>query len=139
MRYWALLANPQRYRIEAAVAAGDDDWWTTKGKDIRKGDKAIIWKAKGRSEARGIVALGEVLCDPVYRADTESPFWVVSDCATEDRVLVRYVVPPGLPLWLDERSVDLLGRLNVCRACGGTVFHLRDTEWDDILDRVGSI
>ena len=45
MRYWSFQSNPTLYRIEAAVRELVTDSWATKGHDIRKGDRAIIWKA----------------------------------------------------------------------------------------------
>jgi hypothetical protein len=120
MRHWALLANPNRYRIDAAIRAGIDDWWTTKGKDLRKGDEALIWKAKGRDASRGIVALGEVLCSPECRSDSANPYWTGRENAAELRVKVRYTVPPGLPLWLRLATCSRAVRRSLSRveSCG---------------------
>jgi hypothetical protein len=47
-RYWAFAADPGRYRIRDAVADLTTDWWTTKDKPIRAGDKAMIWQTRDR-------------------------------------------------------------------------------------------
>lgn len=65
--YWALMANPKRYDIERAVAELDEDDWTVHDSDVKAGDRVAIWKAKGQTPHRGIVALGEVLSDPASR------------------------------------------------------------------------
>ena len=125
IHYWAFLANPLMYRIEDAVRELDVDTWTTKGSDVAAGDRVLIWKAKGGDPVRGIVALGEVLTDPVPMAG-ESPFWVnpASGRAVENRVRIRYVRPSGLPLWLEDPANAILRELSVSRATGGTVFHM---------------
>ena len=55
-KYFALLATPNRYRIEEAVHELAVDTWVTAGKNMQPGDRVIIWKAKRRGEERGIVA-----------------------------------------------------------------------------------
>ena len=61
--------------------------------------------------------------------DSDNPFWVERRAPTfEARVPVRYVVPPNLPLWLDDHD-DTVGRLSVARARGGTVFNVTPEEW----------
>ena len=63
-RYWAIAADPRRYRIRDAVADLTTDWWTTKDKPIRAGDKAIIWQTRDSAGRRGVVALGEIAASP---------------------------------------------------------------------------
>ncbi|HEY7022121.1 MAG TPA: EVE domain-containing protein, partial [Ktedonobacterales bacterium] len=65
LSYWAFMSNPDRYRIEEAVRDLARDSWATKGSHVRAGDRAIIWKARGRSKTRGIIAQAEILTDPV--------------------------------------------------------------------------
>jgi len=40
--YWALLANPDVYRIADAVTSFETDSWTTKGARLATGDRVII-------------------------------------------------------------------------------------------------
>jgi hypothetical protein len=91
------------------------DLWTTRGRDVRAGDRVALWKALGRDKMRGVVALGEVLTDPALLSDAGNRFWV--DPAVADtgdaRVLVRYVRAPALPLWLDGPADLLLRDLSV--------------------------
>jgi len=60
-RYWALLANPEKYRIEAVVRALDEDTWVLPTGTPNPGDRLVVWKAKGATANRGVVALAEVL------------------------------------------------------------------------------
>jgi len=62
--YWAFLASPRTYRIDRAVRELETDWWTTKGKPLRRGDHTFIWRAKGSDGRRGVVAFGQK-SDPV--------------------------------------------------------------------------
>ena len=131
-RYWALLANPARYRIEEAVRVLQEETWTTKGKAIAPGDGVIIWKAAGRDGRRGVVAFGTVEGVPEAMAHA-SPYWVDPDEGEriEERVPIRYEVPEGLPLWM-KAAPKVLGRLAVARARGGTVFSVSEAEWEAV-------
>jgi hypothetical protein len=127
--YWAFSANPERYRVEDAVSqlgrSGRLDSWTTQNSKLRVGDKAFIWKQKGRSAYRGVVALADVVSDPEPFDDSDNPYWVdpSRERGVEERVRVRYRVIDGLPLWIDAASAGaVLERLSVSRAHGGTVF-----------------
>lgn len=138
-KFWAFAANPQTYRIEEAVRALPTDNWTTKGKDVQAGDRVIIWKTLGRDGYRGIVALAEVLSDREVGLDDENRYWVDPSSGNEsaERVKVRYVLPPNLPLWLSPSPADPLRELSVCRATGGTVFYVSADQWSTVLDTVG--
>ena len=95
-KFWALLANPTRYRIEDAVRELQVDHWLIGKADVRRGDRVAIWKAKGSDRNRGIVALGEVLTDPelCLSAPAEERYWLDPDGGKEGRrVIVRYVNP----------------------------------------------
>lgn len=130
-RYWALLANPTTYRIEEAVRALDEDWWTTKGKALAPGDGIVIWKAGGRDSHRGVVAFGTVAGQPERTTAVDSPFWVdpADGERIEPRVRVQYEVTDVLPLWMGEGDDGVLSTLSVSRARGGTVFHVSEQEW----------
>jgi hypothetical protein len=138
-RYWAFQANPRVYNIEAAVHQLEEDTWTTKEKDVRKGDRVVIWKALGDSHRRGVVALGEVTSDPQLTQDADNRFWVDrgSGRTTEPRVRVRYVLPPLLPLWLgDPAAPTVLEKLTVSRA-QGTVFKVGEEQWEELVEAAG--
>lgn len=136
VKYWTLRALPERYRIEDAIANLETDKWTTRGSDPRAGDVVSIWKLKGRSSTSGIVALGEVLTDPVLDTDVDNPYWVEPGEGVEavDRVTVRYVRPPGVPLWTPHPALD---DLPAARAQGGTVFTVSGEAWERLLDALG--
>jgi Protein NO VEIN, C-terminal/EVE domain len=139
--YWALMADPQRYDIVAAVAELDQDDWTVLKSDVKAGDRVAIWKAKGRTGHRGIVALGEVLTDPGLRTPLPASRKFCLDVTlvetAQRRVILKYVVPPNAPLWLEEDKSGLLGSLSVARATGGTVFKIRSEQWQKLLVLLG--
>ncbi|GHO56091.1 EVE domain-containing protein [Ktedonobacter robiniae] len=138
-KYWAFLANPKIYNIEKAIQQ-EEDSWTTKRSKVRAGDRAIIWKAKGKDQHRGIVALAEVLTDPIpAKARNGWQYWVDQQKANEqvDRVQVRYYVPSILPLWDDRTDVPILKELTAFRATGGSVFRVTADQWDTLMEIVG--
>src|SRR5262245_21420516 len=104
MHYWALFGNPRFYRVEEAVQELEVDTWTTKGKAIRAGDRVAIGKGAGRDGRRGVIALGEVISEPRLISDAANPYWTRDQGrdAAEERVEIRYVRPPRLPLWLND-------------------------------------
>lgn len=136
--YWAFCANPKIYKIEQAVQKLSEDSWTVPHRNVRVGDRAIIWKAKGNNRHRGIIALAEVLTNPKPRIAPDPDYWVDQNAANEvvDRVMVRYF-PLVLPLWEDETDLQLLKELSVARAPGGTIFHVTPAQWDGIMEAVG--
>src|SRR5690348_5902030 len=138
-QYWAFFANPRIYRVEEAVRELTTDVWTTKGRPVRAGDRVVIWKGAGTDRYRGIVALAEVMSDPELLADNANPFWVTQAAADEMevRVVVPYVLPPGLPILTDGASNPVLDQLSVSRARGGTVFNVSPEQWDQVLAAAG--
>lgn len=138
-RYWAFLGDPGRYDIEGAIRDLTTDVWATDGKPVAKGDKAILWKALGGEARRGIVALAEVVSDPELVPDSLNPYWRGDDPLAEERMRVelRYLTPPGLPLWLTDKGPKWLGELSVARARGGSVFYLTPEQWDEIISATG--
>jgi predicted RNA-binding protein with PUA-like domain len=141
-QFWAFVANPQVYRIEQVVRALAEDTWTARGKAIRAGDYAVIWKAKGRDAWRGIIPFAEVLSDPLSLDESTNPFWTVPAKGAEERVRVRHMLPPALPLKYlrDDSEVSrTLGTLNVARATGGTIFRVTPAEWEAVVDLAGGL
>lgn len=79
------LDNPKVYNIEKAIQEQEEDSWTVPRGDVRTGDRAIIWKAKGNDQHRGIVALAEVLTDPrraveQHAMEHTNAFYVLYGC-----------------------------------------------------------
>ncbi len=138
-RYWALCANPGRYRIDDAVRERESDTWVTSGRDIQPGDRIVIWRTLGADGHRGVVALGEVLDSPKERSDADNPYWLSPPDADEleERVTVRYVTAPNLPLWLDGSEDPAVSSLSVARARGGTVFNVTSDQWDSLVSVAG--
>ena len=139
--YWAFLADPKRYRIEDAVQGLTTDAWVTKGRDVRQGDRVIIWKSAGNDGRRGVVALSDVLTDPESRPDSDNPFWVAAPSSedVEPRVDVRYLLLPNLPLWYGGGADDVLEDLSVFRARGGTVFNVTADQWSRVVEAAGGL
>ena len=137
--YWALAANPKNYRIEDAVKELDQDTWVTKGSNITRGDRVIIWKTKADGEYRGIISLGEVVSDVIIGTDVNNPYWNNLEMAnkSDSRVVVRYIASPNLPLWIGDDRGDFLQELSVAKAQGGTVFKVTPEQWDEIMEAVG--
>jgi hypothetical protein len=137
-RFWSLTANPTIYDIEKAVKTLPSDWWATRERKIKLGDRVIIWKSLGGSEQRGIVALGEVVSHPEKRPDIDNSFWIKHGQAdrNEERVRVKYIQAPGLPLWLDDPENDFLSKLKVVNG-RGTAFTITLEQWEEILIRAG--
>lgn len=139
-RYWAVGADPDRYRVEEAVAVRSTDLWMSGDKDIRPGDRLAIWKFAGGSGRRGVVSLGEVLDAPRPRDDRGNPYWTDTDddgAGVRSRVTVRYVRPPRVPLWLGTEGAGWLGRLAIARARGGTIFEINARDWDTLVTAAG--
>ena len=140
INYWAFSGNPKYYRVEDAVREVKEDFWTVPNRDVRAGDRAIIWKAKGNEHQRGIIAFAEVLTNPLPMKDPIQRYWIDQNAANEvvDRVQVRYFVL-ALPMWEGETNLKLLveRELSVARATGGTIFHVTPEQWQEIMQAVG--
>jgi hypothetical protein len=136
---WALCANPSRYRIREAVKHLGVDYWLVGRADVREGDAVAVWQTRDAEGHRGVVALGQIVGEPETRRDSENPFWVSVDDAQSEgiRVPVRYQ-RLSTPLWVDETEVgQFLASLSVARAQGGTVFHLTNEQWAQLVGLVG--
>ncbi|HTE83782.1 MAG TPA: EVE domain-containing protein [Dehalococcoidia bacterium] len=137
--YWSFRANPTLYRIEEELRTRATPTWTTKRSKVKAGDRAVIWKTKGRTSDYGIVALADILSDPELGAAGPDALWVdPSDGRRiENRVQLRYLLPTGVPLWVGGPYSHLLEELTVYRSQGGTVNHVSPEQWSAILEAVG--
>jgi len=136
-QYWAFCANPKRYNVQQAMCKPLDDWIVGRS-HVRAGDRAIIWKAKGNEQDRGIVALAEILSDPTPGIP-KSENWTnpQAEHKVVNRVKIHYFVPAALPLWLGATGLPILKQLTVANATGGTVFHVTPEQWAEIMKLVG--
>ena len=132
--YWALGADPKRYRIEDAVRELDIETWNTES-ELTPGDRVALWKFKGSGAQRGIVGLAEVTREAVT-VDTSS-FWVSDEAGSTPtpRVSLRLALLPDGPLWIDD--VPELAEWSIARASGGTTFRVSDEQWELLLRRIG--
>ncbi len=139
---WAILCNPQVYDIERASQELDEDAWTLATGTPEPGDRLVLWKTKGRSSTRGVVALGEVLAAPeVIPPPPESlPFWI-SEPGDEPkrRIRFRYIRASGVPLWISDDRSGLLESLTVSRAQGSGLFKVTDDQWAELIRLLGAL
>jgi hypothetical protein len=142
MAHWVLASHPGRVRVLDSVLEQAEEWWLTGGRPLARGDRVAIWKYKGRELRRGVVALGEVLTDPVDMdlSDGSNTYWLNgADPLTlrAPRVRVRYVRAPGLPLWWGHHPSSVVDDLPVARARGGTAFRVSDEQWRRLVEEAG--
>ena len=142
MPYWVLASHPANFRVLDSVLERDEDWWRTGGRPLAAGDRVAIWKYKGAESQRGVIALGEVVSDPVVMElrDEDDPYWLGRGRplpATAPRVRVRYVRPPRLPLWYGEHPTSIVNDLSVSRSHGGTAFRVSEDQWERLLGELG--
>jgi EVE domain/HNH endonuclease len=132
-QYWALVADPRRYRIRDAVANRSVDTWTSRGKSIQAGDCVVIWQSRDNAGRRGIVALGRVISGPQPCADADNPYWINPEdgAPIAERIEVQYIEIVE-PLWVGGAHDDILAPLSVAKARGGTVFHVTADQWKSI-------
>jgi hypothetical protein len=136
-QYWAVCADPDRYRIADVVRDLDHTTWTTKGRPLGVGDRLALWQLRDRSGRRGIVALAEVTEGPTQRPAPDPLYWIDPAGSTpEERVGIPIVRLPQ-PMWLDGLHDAALRQLSVSRARGGTVFRASTEQWSALLEAVG--
>jgi Domain of unknown function (DUF3883)/EVE domain len=138
--YWALMANPEMYNIQQAVSELTEDDWLVQRSDVKSGDRVAIWKAKGRSNQRGIVALGEALTNPATmlpRPESEKYYLEPMLMTAQRRVVVRYVLPAHVPHWMENDKSGVLDSLSVAHATGGTVFKISPSQWHKLVEVLG--
>lgn len=140
---FAILATPNVYDIERAIHTLKFDTWALPSGSVRIGEKIIVWKAQGRSERRGVVALGEVIEEAQYRLPhpgSEEFFVGESMAGPALRFLLRYDVPAGLPLWLgtSEETDAVLKSLSVSRAQGGRRYKVTEKQWQRVWELAGA-
>lgn len=135
-RYWALFANPRVYRIDDAVRDLSDTLWTTCHKDLRLGDRALFWRGSGDDGHRGALLFGEVLTEP---SDTpvDSEYWTGQRRVEGPTVQIRFVRPTALPQLFTGPVPRPWSHLAISRARGGTIFEIKDADWDAVLDAAG--
>jgi hypothetical protein len=137
-RYWAVVAVPGVYNLDAALAETDEHVWTTKRSAVRKGDRLALWRGL-KDGHRGVVAFAEVMSDPavVGSPPEYKRFWNIEPPhAPEPRVRIKFVRSPRLPLWIDSPHGRLLKQLTVSRG-QGTVFRIPAQQWKRIVRAAG--
>lgn len=138
--YWAFVANPIKYRIYDALAELRVAAWRTLRSHVAAGDRVLIWKAKGRDQNRGVVALGEAISDSAPMPSGAAAAYYVDSSSgqtVENRARVHFVHPPNLPLWLDDSTEEVLHDLTVSRAKQQTVCHVTPEQWARVVAAAG--
>lgn len=136
-KYWALVCNPTKYKGLEATQALDEIVWTINRSDPKPGDRIAVWQAKGDGDARGIIAVGEVIagvkemgCPPQEIPYFREPIPPPSPC-----IRFKVLRCPGIPIW--EADAPWLSDLAAAKARGGTVFSLAPEQWHDIIAAAG--
>ena len=138
---YALLVDQSLYDVKGAAAALSHDTWTVSSRKANHGDRILFWQTKDHAGRRGIVAFGVVTEEARERtALPESASFFRGEIAASDlrlRLVVRYVMPAALPLWLDEDETATLRGLTVARGRGSHLFTVTDDQWDAIMTMIG--
>lgn len=139
-RAHALLCRRATYDVEAAARALDVDTWTLQRGDPAPGDRVVFWRTKGRGTRRGIVALGEVVSKPqrILPEVGSRGFW--PEGMTEEaarRFRLRYIVPSGAPIWLEDDTSGLLTSLSVSRGQGARLYRVTNVQWNGLVQLLG--
>lgn len=127
------------YDAAGAILQGEGKWIVRRS-DVRRGDRAAIFKWKGRENWRGIVGFCEVLSDPVLEAGADDGYYVNGGAHLAQpapRVRVRYVALPRVPLLEDGDPESPVSALSVVRATGGSVFRVPSDVWLRLVTAAG--
>ena len=139
--HYALRCRADIYDLVSATTVLKCDTWTVQTCKALIGDRIIFWQTKDHMGRRGIVAFGVVTEEARKRtAFAESAPFFRGEIAASDvrlRLVVRYVMPAALPLWLDEDETGTLKGLTVARGRGNHLFTVTDDQWDAIVAMVG--
>ena len=139
--YYALRCRVDKYDLVSAMTALKCDTWTVRTCKALIDDRIIFWRVKAHKRKSGIVAFGVVTEEARERtAFPESAPFFRGEIAASDlrlRLVVRYVMPAALPLWLDEDETATLRGLTVARGRGGHLFTVTDDQWDAIMALIG--
>jgi len=141
IKFWSFGADPLHYRIEEAIADRSYDSWQTNNRKVSSGDRAIIWKFSKGTGTRGIVGFAVVETDPEPSIDHPSPYFQIGhEPSTEivTRVNLRYIPHFELPIWFGPTTSQVLGKLSISRAHGGTCFEVNTKGWEEIILLLGS-
>ncbi|MBM4035454.1 MAG: EVE domain-containing protein [Planctomycetes bacterium] len=137
--YWGGLLNPTYYDIDHALKCVEYDTWTTKGSDVKRGDRLLIWRTQ-KNGKRGVVAIADVLSAPeIIEPSPEARRFFLDDSrmGPQDRIRIRYHVPPNAPRWLDEDQSGVLSRLAVANGRGRPIFREKPEDWHSVLHLLG--
>ena len=139
---WVFQFNPAIYRWFARIkeVRETEQWLTSRHvRDIREGDKVVIWASGGKA---GVYAIGEIVTNP--RKSPLNPeqekYWTNKEDIWKFReeysVIIRYLkVIVDRPVPEDECRKDLvLSDMAVLKNPQGTNFPLTREEWNRILE-----
>jgi len=143
MGYWALQANPSRYRILQAALDVDEVPWTANqyADQVQVGDKVLIWLSGPNS---GGYALGEVTARATQMPEDPrfASYWVGAgsddDVKAMPRLRVRFTRRMYLyPLLRSRCKQDpVLSQMHIMRQAAGTIFKITNEEWARVQEIV---
>ncbi len=143
-QYWALVCNPDYYRIYDAMKEVKFDNWQTNSYSPRAGDRALIWKAIGnrdRTSKRGFIAIAEIISDPAEMLDLHPEYQTFTSPEPPEptrMVMIHYKGLLDKPLWLDDQRSDdetslLRSLLLVQTNARGSCFPIQRAQWDKLM------
>lgn len=125
MNYWVFQANPDVYRVDAALKAFSEHTWLVNqhGKHIVSGDEVFIWRC---GDDAALVALGTILTNPEpLTVPPEEKKYEVEPLkfdGARPRVKVQLErIIPVIPRYVLLKDPDLSG-IAVFKGCTGTNF-----------------
>lgn len=131
---WIFQANPNKYNIRQSLRIEAEEFWNCKQHlhKIKNNDRVLVWIC---GKTPGIYAVGTVVCEPVFQADSVKGvgYWAnpVDGLRPLPRVLVRYdrvlLDRPLLKLYLQWDPE--LWNLSLFRQPRGTNFKVTPEEW----------
>jgi hypothetical protein len=138
VKYWAFQATPKRYRILDAIRRCAQDTWMIDRGDVEPGDRALIWKSQGKDGWRGVVAFADVVSFPVKQPAAHPEYYIDHDDRQVllERVTIRYVLLPHLPLKVNGYGHDVVEGLSV-NGHQRTVFKVTPEQWDTVVRAAG--
>jgi hypothetical protein len=140
LKYWIFQFNPAVYRWHEWIKENCEmeQWLTNQhSKEIRKGDRVIIWAS---GEKAGIYAIGEVLENPSKRTlnPKQEKYWTkkedIQKFEEKNSVIIRYLKMIDNPIPEDVcRKDPILKNMEILKQPQGTNFPLRKEQWKRIL------
>ena len=148
---WIFQGNPDRFDIDEYLKNATQIYWSVTRKSyesrISLGDRVFIWRAMGKQRTRaGIVAIGEIIENPVQRSRVKSPRFLGSNLWVRQQddptVIKTGVLLSETRLTLEEGMLpaelvavdEILGDLQIVKSRQGTNFLLSEGHAERLVE-----